>query len=141
MSSNNATMSDSSSSSSSTNSTLTTQLLFFTSSGRIGVIVDVGRPELSLHLTALERNLAKVVTEIAHASHAKRRAPVGTWGKSDADVTAYGFLDGDFLEKFLDYEHPSTETEHVLKGSSPPERLKQTYGEIRQTLEALRALH
>jgi DNA damage-binding protein 1 len=125
----------------STNPTLTTQLLFFTSSGRIGVIVDVGRPELSLHLTALERNLGKVVTEIAHASHARCRAPVGTWGKSDADVTAYGFLDGDFLEKFLDYEHPSTETERVLKGSSPPERLKQTYGEIRQTLEALRALH
>lgn len=120
--------------------TLTPQLLFFTSSGRIGVIVDVG-PELSLHLTALERNLGKVVTEIAHASHAKRRVPVGTWGKCDAEVAAYGFLDGDFLEKFLDYEHPSTETERVLKGSSPPERLRQTYGEIRQTLEALQALH
>jgi DNA damage-binding protein 1 len=121
--------------------TLTPQLLFFTSSGRIGVIIDVDSPELSLHLTELERNLGKVVTEIAHASHAKRRAPVGTWGKSDADAAAYGFLDGDFLENFLDYEHPSTETERVLKGSSPPERLKQTYGEIRQTLEALQALH
>ncbi|KAH9042112.1 CPSF A subunit region-domain-containing protein [Lactarius pseudohatsudake] len=116
------------------------KLLFFTSSGRIGVIVDAG-PELSLHLTALERNLSKVVTEIANASHAKHRAPVGTWGKSDADAAAYGFLDGDFLEKFLDFEHPSSETERILKGSISPEKLKQTYAEIKQSLEALQALH
>jgi len=62
---------------------------------------------------------------------------------SDADTAAaaYGFLDGDFLEKFLDYRHPSTETERVLQGGSIPEKLKQTYGEIRQSLEALKALH
>ena len=119
---------------------LVPKLLFFTSSGRIGVIVEAG-PELSLHLTALERNLGKVVAEIANASHAKHRAPVGPLGKSDADAAAYGFLDGDFLEKFLDYEHPSSETERILKGSISPEKLKQTYGEIRQSLEALQALH
>ena len=124
----------------SSSKTLTPQLLFFTSSGRIGVVVDVN-PELSLHLTALERNLRKVDTEVTHASHAKYRAPVSAWGKSDADAAAYGFLDGDFLEKFLHYRHPSAETERVLQGSSPPEKLKQTYGEIRQTLEALQALH
>lgn len=103
--------------------------------------MDVVSPELSLHLTALERNLRKVAAEIAHTSHAKHRAPVSAWGKSDADAAAYGFLDGDFLEKFLHYRHPSAETERVLQGSSPPEKLKQTYGEIRQTLEALQALH
>jgi DNA damage-binding protein 1 len=119
---------------------LVPKLLFFTSTGRIGLIIDAD-PELSLHLTALERNLGKVVTEIANASHAKHRAPVGARGKSDADAAAYGFLDGDFLEKFLDYEHPSSETERILKGSIPPEKLKQTYGEIRQSLEALQALH
>jgi DNA damage-binding protein 1 len=101
----------------STNPTLTTQLPFFASSGRIGAIVDVGRPELSLHLTALERNLGKVATEIARALHARCRAPVGTWGKSDADVAAHGLLDGDFLEKFLDYEHPPTETERSIANS------------------------
>ena len=125
---------------STTITTLATQQLFFTSSGRIGTIVNVPS-ELSLHLTALERNLRRVVTEITHASHAKYRAPVGTWGKSDADATAYGFLDGDFLEKFLDYSHPSTETERVLQGGSTPEKLKQTYKEIRQSLEALKVLH
>jgi DNA damage-binding protein 1 len=125
---------------STTTTALTTQQLFFTSSGRIGTIVNVPS-ELSLHLTALERNLRRVVTEITHASHAKYRAPVGQWGKSDGDAAAYGFLDGDFLEKFLDYRHPSTETERVLQGGSTPEKLKQTYKEIRQSLEALKALH
>lgn len=123
-----------------TTTTLMTQQLFFTSSGRIGTIVNVPS-ELSLHLTALERNLRRVVTEITHASHAKYRAPVGTWGKSDADEASYGFLDGDFLEKFLDYRHPSNETERVLQGGSTPEKLKQTYKEIRQSLEALKVLH
>jgi DNA damage-binding protein 1 len=123
-----------------TMTTPTTQLLFFTTSGRIGVVVDVPS-ELSLHLTALERNLRRVVPEITQASHAKYRSPVGTWGKSDADAAPYGFLDGDFLEKFLDYHHPSTETDRVLQGVSPPEKLKQSYREIRQSLEALKALH
>ncbi|KAI0269851.1 CPSF A subunit region-domain-containing protein [Gloeopeniophorella convolvens] len=119
---------------------LTPKLLFFTSSGRIGVIIDAS-PELSLHLSALERNLGKVVSEIAHAGHAKHRAPAGAWGKSDADAAAYGFLDGDYLERFLEHEHPSRATRTVLEGGSEPERLKQSYGEIRQTLEALQALH
>jgi DNA damage-binding protein 1 len=101
----------------STNPTLMTQLLFFTSSSCIGIIVDVGHPELSLHLTALEHNLGKVVTEIVHMSYARCRAPVGMWGKSNAGVTAYGFLNGDFLEKFLDYEHLLTETECSITNS------------------------
>ena len=132
--------SDSAPSAASTTAILTTQLLFFTASGRIGIVVDVP-PELSLHWTALERNLRRVVTEITHASHAKYRSPVGSWGKSDADGAPYGFLDGDFLEKFLDYSDPSTETGRVLQGVSPPEKLKQSYREIRQSLEALKALH
>jgi len=123
-----------------TTSTLSNRQLFFTSSGRIGTIVDVPS-ELSLHLTALERNLRRVITEITHASHVKYRAPVSTWVKKEAEVAAYGFLDGDCLEKFLDYRHPSTETERVLQGGSTPEKLKQTYKEIRQSLEALKALH
>ena len=123
-----------------TTTTLPTQQLFFTSSGRIGTVVNVPS-ELSLHLTALERNLRRVVTETTRASHAKYRAPDGQLGKSDGEAAAYGFLDGDFLEKFLDYHHPSTETERVLQGGSTPEKLKQTYKEIKQSLEALKVLH
>lgn len=42
--------------------------LFFTSSGRIGVILDMDK-ELSLHMTALQRNLNSVVKEMGGTTH------------------------------------------------------------------------
>ncbi len=45
--------------------------LFFTSSGRIGVIVDVKRNDVSLHLTELQRNLAAVIPGVGGTSHTR----------------------------------------------------------------------
>lgn len=45
--------------------------IFFTASGRIGVIVDVADSQLSLDLTALQRNLGGVIRGIGEADHAK----------------------------------------------------------------------
>lgn len=42
--------------------------LFFTSSGRICVIIDVGG-DLSLHLTCLQRNMASVIKGAGSATH------------------------------------------------------------------------
>ena len=42
--------------------------VFFTASGRISLIFDMGK-ELSLHMTALQRNLDLVVKEIGGMSH------------------------------------------------------------------------
>ncbi|KAI0061660.1 hypothetical protein BV25DRAFT_1857049 [Artomyces pyxidatus] len=114
------------------------KMLFFTSSGRIGVVMDMGK-ELSLHMTALERNMAKSEHDVTGSGHSKWRAPVSARGKTDADGSAFGFLDGDFVEKFLDY--PQTKAEGVMKGTSQPERLAQSYKDIRHVLEALQALH
>ena len=44
--------------------------LFFTSSGRIGVVVDIGA-EMSLHMTELQRNMAQVITPTGGLSHTK----------------------------------------------------------------------
>jgi DNA damage-binding protein 1 len=44
--------------------------IFFTSSGRIGVVVDIG-PEMSLHMTELQRNMAQVITPTGGLSHTK----------------------------------------------------------------------
>ena len=44
--------------------------LFFSSSGRICVVIDV-RPELSLHLTALQRNMASVIPGLGGVNHTK----------------------------------------------------------------------
>lgn len=42
--------------------------LFFTASGRIGLILDMGK-ELSLQMTALERNLNGVIKDISGTTH------------------------------------------------------------------------
>jgi DNA damage-binding protein 1 len=44
--------------------------LFFTASGRIGVVLDMG-PEMSLHMTELQRNMAQVITCPGGLSHTK----------------------------------------------------------------------
>ncbi|KAI0051144.1 hypothetical protein FA95DRAFT_1535299 [Auriscalpium vulgare] len=122
------------------------RMLFFTASGRIGVLTEAEDDDLSNQLTSLERNLRKRDNEsgqqITETSHAEWRAPVGGRSKSDGDPTAFGFVDGDFLERFLDYNHPSSDTAAVLNVKNRDnEGLKQSYGEIRAVLETLQGLH
>jgi DNA damage-binding protein 1 len=45
--------------------------LFFTSSGRIGVLLDITDSKLPMQLTALERNMAYVVEGIGGESHTR----------------------------------------------------------------------
>lgn len=45
--------------------------VFFTSSGRIGVIVNVTDPQLSLHLTELQRNLAGAIQAVGGVTHTR----------------------------------------------------------------------
>lgn len=54
----------------SSESRLRPEELFFTSSGRIGVIIDADT-ELSLHLTELQRNIAAVLPTVGGCSHAR----------------------------------------------------------------------
>jgi DNA damage-binding protein 1 len=44
--------------------------LFFTASGRIGVVIDMS-PEMSLHMTELQRNMAQVIVSTGGLSHTK----------------------------------------------------------------------
>jgi hypothetical protein len=44
--------------------------LFFTASGRIGVVLNMG-PEISLHMTELQRNMAQVIPSVGGLSHTK----------------------------------------------------------------------
>lgn len=47
------------------------EIVYFTSSGLIGVIIDVQDKELAIHLTALQRNLAAVVSGVGNVSHTR----------------------------------------------------------------------
>jgi DNA damage-binding protein 1 len=60
-----------SSSESTSNTSLQAKHVFFASSGRIGVIVDVIDDELSLHLTALQRNLVGVLQGVGGVTHTR----------------------------------------------------------------------
>lgn len=121
-------------------SRLNPEVIFFTTSGRIGVITDVQDNELSIHLTELQRNLAAVISGFGAPSHTRFRAPKNTRGTSDADGSAYGFVDGDFLEQFLGLIGPE-QLNKVMKGGSAPEELKMSVEEISKFLEQLQGLH
>jgi len=117
------------------------QMIYFTSSGRIGVITDVEDEVLSLHLTELQRNLAAIISGVGGTSHTRFRAPKNTRGPSDADGTAYGFIDGDFLEQFAGLQGTPKILDQVMKGGSDFEKLKMSEEEILKIIERLQSLH
>ncbi|KAI0027623.1 mono-functional DNA-alkylating methyl methanesulfonate N-term-domain-containing protein [Vararia minispora EC-137] len=120
---------------------LSAKQLFFTSSGRIGAILDMST-ELSLHMSRLQRNLAAALSSGRDTSHAKWRSPSGARGtRSDADDGAVGFLDGDLLEHFLELAPGSTTFKKVMEGSSAAEKLEITYEHIRGILETMQGMH
>lgn len=129
--------------------------LFFTASGRIGVIVDVDQ-ETSLQLTGLQRNMAwamspaGALTHTAYVNlksviaspniHCSFRAPRNRRGRSDAEASSVGFLDGDFLERFLSVQ-PSEIMGKIMEGESQAEHLTSSKEAIHKILERLRGLH
>ena len=61
--------------------------------------------------------------------------------RSDADAGAFGFLDGDLLERFLEL-HPESQTyQKVMKGNSPAEELQLSAEKLRGILETMQGLH
>ncbi|KAJ7505532.1 CPSF A subunit region-domain-containing protein [Mycena galericulata] len=111
--------------------------MFFTSSGRIGVITDIADRQLSLDLTALQRNMASALAGGHH--HTTFRTPQSTTARRRNIETAYGFLDGDFIERLL--TTPPSQFAKIVEGNSEPERLKRPLSEILQLLKSLQALH
>ncbi|THH31175.1 hypothetical protein EUX98_g3000 [Antrodiella citrinella] len=109
--------------------------LFFTSSGRIGQTVQVA-DDVALHLTALQRNMAKVIKGPGDVSHTKTRAPTSPRGRTDAEF-AFGFLDGDFLESFL----VDSRQAQFLQGEFEVEHVGLQLSEAEALLEKLQSLH
>ncbi|CAK5284353.1 unnamed protein product [Mycena citricolor] len=110
--------------------------MFFTSSGRIGVIVDITDDPLALELTALHRNIVGALPE-GHL-HTQYRAPKHTARKRTVE-TAYGFLDGDFMEQMLTMSPAALD--RVVTGSNDAERLQRPLDDFRELLKSLQALH
>ncbi|KIM43302.1 hypothetical protein M413DRAFT_444121 [Hebeloma cylindrosporum] len=114
---------------------------FFTTSGRIGVISNVEDKDLPLHLTDLERNLAAFTRGVGGKNHTRFRAPKNTRGTSDSDGAAYGFLDGDFLETFINLQTSPDLLKNVMAGGNVAEKLKLPKEDFLKVLEKLQNLH
>ncbi|KZT28894.1 hypothetical protein NEOLEDRAFT_1239376 [Neolentinus lepideus HHB14362 ss-1] len=119
--------------------------LFFTASGRIGMVFEMGN-ELSLHMTGLERNMASVLLGSGGVSHSDWRTPVIPRSRVNMPQLSYGFLDGDFLEQYLAFSRdPSPSSKQVIKkimsGTVEAETLKLTASEIDHILEKLQSMH
>ena len=67
------------------------------------------------------------------------RTPTNKQGRSDADSGAVGFLDGDFLERWL--AQPEEEAHALLRGSNEAERVSIEQGKMRDLLEKVQSLH
>ncbi|KIN94881.1 hypothetical protein M404DRAFT_17165 [Pisolithus tinctorius Marx 270] len=119
---------------------LQAQQLFFTPTGQIGVIINVDE-ELSLHMTALQRNLSTYFERKEGVSHSRFRAPKNNWGRSDSEASSFGFLDGDFLERFSLLMEDSRALRQVMDGQGEPERLTISPQRIQKVLERLQSMH
>ncbi|THH03261.1 hypothetical protein EW145_g6399 [Phellinidium pouzarii] len=115
-------------------------LLLFTTAGRIAMVINLD-DALSRQLSCLERNLAGAIQGPGNMDHTSWRAPKNSQGRSDAQAAAVGFLDGDLLERFLDYPAASPEIARIMSGKNEAERLTTPYGQMRSILESLRSTH
>ncbi|KAG8214764.1 CPSF A subunit region-domain-containing protein [Butyriboletus roseoflavus] len=115
--------------------------LFLTPAGQIGVIIDLTDDELSLQMTALQRNLSSFYELKTGLSHSKYRVPKNNSGRSDLEATSVGFLDGDFLELFLRYTSDEQSLAQIMEGQSEPERLTFAPDRLQKVLEELQCFH
>jgi len=107
--------------------------VFFTNTGRIGVISAVPQ-ELGYLFTSLERNLNYALPGPAGLEHAHWRAPA-TFSASQT-----GFVDGDFVEQFLQYREPAS-AKIAMEGRNAAQKIKSDYAMVVQRLEQLQAVH
>lgn len=78
---------------------------------------------------------AKRLTEVRY------RAPKSTRGRTDADMAAMGFLDGDFIEQFLSLISSQEMAEKIMAGTSDPEKLNVKVEDLQKVVESLQSMH
>jgi DNA damage-binding protein 1 len=69
------------------------------------------------------------------------RTPKNVRGRSDADASSFGFLDGDFLERFLQFVGNPQALKRIMDGQSEPEKLTISADRIQKVLESMQSMH
>ncbi|KAJ7163276.1 mono-functional DNA-alkylating methyl methanesulfonate N-term-domain-containing protein [Mycena filopes] len=113
--------------------------LYFASSGRIGIIIDIVDQQLGLDLTNLQRNMISALLNTSDSERYTRFRAPKTSGRERRRDNTFGFLDGDFLERLL--VTPPAQLAKIVEGTSEPERLERPMPEFQQLLKTLQALH
>ncbi|SCZ89850.1 BZ3500_MvSof-1268-A1-R1_Chr1-3g01617 [Microbotryum saponariae] len=136
----------------------TPRLVFTTSAGSVGAILDIGT-ETSKVLSELERNMRRVMDSVGelrqeesvHSSmlESTRAASADvslleprSWRafRSERQVaTSAGFIDGDFIERFLTVS--TSQVERIMAGGSEHERITMTSDELMRIVEGMSRLH
>ncbi|KAF9496184.1 hypothetical protein BDN71DRAFT_1415949 [Pleurotus eryngii] len=124
----------------SNNVPLTPEYVYVTSSGRIGVIVEVSDMNVAAGLHELQRNMAYIRKGPGEFTLAQYRAPKNNRGRSDADPSK-GFLDGDFLEYFFIHATSPEDLHTIVTGQNASEGLSVPMDSLKKVLEALQAMH
>lgn len=107
-----------------------------TTAGRVAVLADLLGPKTSHVLFDLQRNMARVIRGFGGVAHADWRA-----FRHDAGARpSAGFIDGDFVERFLDVRDEAL-VQEILDGANKYERIEVPYAELCSLLEGLRRIH
>ncbi|BGP03522.1 hypothetical protein JCM10021v2_007257 [Rhodotorula toruloides] len=116
------------------NTTVVPRLVYSTSAGTIGVIADLDAASSRI-LSDLERNMREFVKGVGGLEQEEYRA-----FKADKVKTpSTGFIDGDFVQSFLDLSKDVQE--QVMQGKSEHERLTVDKAEIVRLLEEVARVH
>ncbi|GJN94374.1 hypothetical protein Rhopal_007453-T1 [Rhodotorula paludigena] len=110
------------------------KLVYTTSAGSIGVVAELDA-NASRVLSDLERNLRRVVSGTGGLSQEEYRA----FKADKATTPSAGFVDGVFVEQFLDLSED--EQERVVQGASEHERLSLARHEVVRLLEEVARVH
>ena len=69
------------------------------------------------------------------------RAPANSRGPSDSQRAAVGFIDGDFLCRYLKYSDDSPVIDRIFAGESEAERLQGSRADYRRLVEQIRRMY
>lgn len=108
--------------------------IFTTSAGSLGVVLELSEAA-SKTLSNLERNMRAVISTVADLRQEDFRA----FRTARGTVPSAGFVDGDFVERFLGLGEE--EGGRVMEGKSEFERLEEGRGDVMKLVEECARLH
>ena len=113
------------------------KLLYATANGAMGVLATLSKDAYQ-HLTTLESNLRREIKGVGDLSHAAYRS----FQKQHQRKEAFGVIDGDLVERFLDLDAEAMQ--RVVEGTDQNNghtRMELSVAEVTRMVEELARMH